>query len=366
MEDQLKNIKEDIEESIFKDFQFGPEQRQAVFRRLKGHEYKEKPNLLKKIFHHRFRGVLTILAYCGMLTIITTILINYMNEPEQINPGHNGVVEQLDNPDKPIVEPPSNILDQGSILTESEYIDKTYSYKLSFPENWLNKVKIEKADNGLRFYMTGSDGITQDIVTINIEKVEERLKFFYEGGPDPSKDFARLNGYVFRYFLPLDLALTNEKDVTEFGKLSAEVPTVIKSFAFTDNKSGLIGETPNLFGFTPQYNPKYGFEVNTPNKWKNLFKVEQSEKDMKFLFEKGGGKPTEFLSIKFLTEEDWNNLKSTSNEEIEFTEIAKKDDIVFVAAITTTNHFEDSSLFYPYEMLRTEAKFVIESFQFLD
>lgn len=363
MEDNLKNIKEKIKENTFKDLQFGHAQRQAVFRKIKVIENIDKPNLFKQVLHNRFRVLLTILAYCGMLTLITTIILNYVNEPEPIQSGHSGVV---DKPEKPIDEQPSKDLDPGLVLTEREYIDETFSFKLSFPESWINKVKVEKIENGLRFYLMGTDGIPQNIVTLNIEKVEERLKFFYEGGPDPSTDFALLDDHVYRYYLPLDLGLTNEEDITEFGKLSAEVPAVIKSFTFTNNKGGFIGETPYIYGFTPQYNEQYGFEVNTPNKWQNLFTVEESDKEMKFLFQKEGTEPTEFFSIKFLTEQEWKELQSDTNEEIEYTEINRKDNIVFVAANVKLNPFEESGFYFPYEMLRTEAKLLIESFQLLD
>lgn len=363
MEDQLKNIKQEITETTFKDFQFGSKQRQAVFRKLKNSEYNDKQNRIIQRFRHPFRGVLTILVYCGMLAIITTIVVDYIHETKNSQQGHSGVVRQPDQIDEDL---PGKINEQGPILTSSQYVDETFSFKLDFPNDWINKVNVEELENSRSFYMMGKDGSRQNIFTISIDKVEDRLKFYYDGGPDPSTDFAILDNDIYRYNLPLDLALTDEEDVSQFGKLSAEVPSIIKSFSFLNGRNGLIEETPYLYGFSSQYNPTYRFEINTPNKWQNLFRVEQSEKEMNFLFEKEATKPTEFLSIKFLTEEEWQELKSSSNEENELTELAKKDDIVFVAAITKENPFEDSSLFYPFDMLKTEAKYAIETFQFLD
>jgi hypothetical protein len=353
MEDQLKNIKSAIKEHTFKDFQFDSTQRQAVFRKLKESEIIASPNVSKH--QNRFRGLLTILAYCGMLTLITTILVEYIDGPTKTQPGQGVVV---DNPDENI--------DKKDVLKNNEYINDIYPFKLSIPEIWINKVKFEKTDFGVRFFMEGLDGNKQDIVTIYVDTVADRLKFLHEGGPDPSREFAFLDDHVYRYFLPLDMSLTLEEDLKDFEKLSAEIPSIIQSFSFTNNKSGMIGETPYIYGFTPQYNEKFGFEVNTPNKWGNLFKIEETDKEMKFLFQKDGVESTEFLSFLFLTTQEWEEIKASNNQEMVYTEITKMDDVVFVAATVVNNPFEDPQFFYPFDMLVREAKYVIESFQFLD
>lgn len=359
MEDQLKNIKSSVQEKTFKDFHFDSRNRQEVFHKLRnGNNLKSRYRV--QLIQNRFRGLLTILAYCGMLLLISSIVSNYVDKSTSIrpnaNPNHGEVVTQ-----EPIIKP-----EVGEILTKNEYVNDMYSFKLILPGEWIGVVWVEDTKGGVRFFYVGKDGYNQDLLRVNVEKIEDRLKFLYEGGPDPSTEFAVLGDGVYRYSTPLDLALSLEEDIQKYGTLNSQISSVIQSFAFTDNKSGLIGETPYIYGFTPQYNQLHGFEVNTPNKWQNLFHIKETETEMKFLFQKPGAEPTEFLRIMFLSQNEWSNLQSTSNEEKEFTFITTKDDIVYVAMTVKQNLFQESELFFPFEMLKTEAKFVIESFQFLD
>jgi hypothetical protein len=356
MNEKLKNIKSDIQETTFKDFKFDSVSRHAVFRKIRNNQDEMKDISLKQRIHNRFRGVLTILAYSGLLILTSSILVNYLSEPQKTNHGQEEVV---------VKEPVGNPKD-GMILTNNEYENNTYSFKLAIPDDWVDVVWIQELEYGIRFFYKGEDDSQQDLFTISVEKVTERLKFLYEGGPDPSTDIAILEDSIYRYIRTLDIALTSEIDIAEYGKLKEEVPNVIQSFTFINNKSGLIGDTPYIYGLTVQHNQQYGFDVNTPNNWQNLFKVEESDKEMKFLFQKEESVPTEFLSFMFLTVEEWNEIKTRNSEDKHYTEITEKDGIIFVASTATKNPFEDGELFYPYEMLRNEAKFVIESFQFLD
>lgn len=353
MEDKFKNIKSEIQNTTFKDFEFTSSHRQAVIQQLKTGKKVDKK---KSNFQLRIPGVLSILAYSGMIVLISSILINYLEGPTHSTPPRGEVTQKpSDNP----------ITDQGEgVLTEIEYENKKYSFKIDVPENWLNVVWVEELDYGVRFFYKGQDNYSQDLFTINVEKVSERLKFLYDGGPDPSEEVGLLNDKVYRYSQPLDIALSLEEDIAIYGKLFEAVPSIIQSFTFT-NDGGFIGNTPYIYGFTPHFNEQHGFEVNTPNSWENLFEIESTDKEMKFLFQKEGMEPTEFLSFLFLTQDEWNNIQSSS-EEKEYTEITQKDGIIFVASINKVNPFGDPAQFYPYEMLRTEAKLVIETFQFLD
>jgi hypothetical protein len=361
VEEQLKNLKSVLKESTFKDFEFGSGQRQAVFRKLKHKDLNGKVISEKNNQRHqnRFRVFLTILAYCGMLALITSIVVEYINDSDNIVPDNGAVV---DNPNNTPVEHS----DQVIVLTNQVYENEVYPFKLSIPDNWLQKVKLENLDYGIRFFYEGQDGYQQDIFTIHVEKVVDRLKFHYDGGPDPSKEFALLGDYVYRYAYPLDMALTVEEDLLAYEKLVSEIPTIIQSFVFTSKENGFIGETPYLYGFTPHYSEEHGFEVNTPKKWQNLFKIEKSYNEMKFLFQKQGTEATEFLSLMALTDEEWDEIQETKKEEKEYSLITTKDGINFVAVVSKQNPYEETELFYPYEMLRTESSFVIESFQFLD
>jgi hypothetical protein len=359
MEDKLKNIKSSIQENTFKEYQFDSTNRQEVFLKLRKRNNLKFGNE-KNVIQNRFRGLLTIFAYCGMLLLISSILINYFDKPNSTMPNANpnyGEVEIKD----PVLKPAT-----GEILTKNVYKNNKYSFKLFLPDEWIKIVWVEDTKDGVRFFYVGEDGYIQDLLRLDVEKIEDRLKFFYEGNPDPSMDFAVLGDVVYRYSTPLDLALSLEKDLKKYGELNSQIPSVIKGFTFMDNKSGLIGETPYIYGFTPQYNQLHGFEVNTPNKWQNLFEIKETETEMKFLFHKDGVEPTEFLSIVFLSQEEWSNLQLTKNEEHDFTVITSKDDTVFVARTVKQNPFQESELFFPYEMLKIESKYVIESFQFLD
>jgi hypothetical protein len=359
MEDKLKNIKSSIQENTFKEYQFDSANRQEVFRKLRKRNKSKLVNEKNRI-QNRFGGVLTILAYCGMLLLISSIVLNYFDKPNSTMPNADpnyGEVE-IKNP----VQKPAT----GEILTKNVYINNKYSFKLFLPDKWIKIVWVEDTKEGVRFFYVGEDGYIQDLLRIDVEKIENRLKFFYEGNPDPSTDFAVLGDVVYRYSTPLDLALSLEKDLKKYGELNSQIPSVIKGFTFMDNKSGLIGETPYIYGFTPQYNQFHGFEVNTPNKWQNLFQIKEMETEMKFLFHKAGVEPTEFFSIVFLNQEEWSNLQLSKNEEYDFTVITSKDDTVFVARTVKQNPFQESELFFPYEMLKIESKYVIESFQFLD
>ncbi|MFD2445616.1 hypothetical protein ACFSO7_16775 [Bacillus sp. CGMCC 1.16607] len=355
MEDQLKNMKSEIKETTFKDFQFDASMRQAVFQKIKENDMNGNQKVTKKRNHHRFRGFLTAAAYGGMLTLIVSIVVNYMDEPSKLEPGHGKVI------DKPVESE-----EQGILLTKNEYESKPYSFKLSFPENWLNKVSIQKLDYGVRFFYTGIDGYQQDLFTIGVQKVEDHLKFIYEGGPDTSKDIGVLGENVYRHLRPLDNALSLEEDIKNYGELMTEIPSVIESFSFTKKNSGLIEDTPFLYGFTPHYNQKYGFEVNLPKKWQNLYEITESNKEMKFIFQKEGAESTEFLTIKFFSTQEWEEIQSSSNEKNEYGEIARKDGTIFAAKIIKENPFEAPELFYPLDMLIIESNAVLESFQFLD
>jgi hypothetical protein len=360
MDDRLKNIKSSVQEKIFKDYHFDSKNRQAVFHKLRNGKNLKSENR-KQMITNRFRGLLTILAYSGMLFLITSIVLNYFDKsPKTIpnsNPNYGEEVVTHDTVGKS---------DVSKIVTKNEYKNDKYSFKLILPDEWISVAWIEETKSGVRFFYVGEDGYNQDILRVEIEKIADRLKFLYEGGPDPSTEFAVLGDNIYRYSTSLDLALSLEGDIQKYGKLNSQVSSVIQSFTFLDNNSGLIGETPYIYGYTPQYNELHGFEVNTPNKWKNLFRIIETETEMKFVFQKDESETTEFFSIMFLNQEEWSNLQATSNEEREFTLITTKDNIVFVAMTVKQNPFQESQLFFPYEMLKTEAKFVIESFQFLN
>jgi hypothetical protein len=350
MEDKLKNIKSEIQKNTFKDFEFTSSHRHAVFQKLKKEGKVEKKN---SNFQLRLPRVLSILAYSGMIVLLSSLVINYIEGTPHSSPPRGDVI------DAPIKE------EAEGILTDTQYENKKYSFRLEVPEEWLNVVGVEELDYGVRFFYKGKENISQDLFTINIEKVSERLKFLYEGGPDPSEEIGVLNDNVYRYSNPLDIALSLEEDIAHYGTLTETVPSVIQSFTFT-NEGGFLGNTPYIYGYTPQYNEQHGFEVNTPKNWEKLFKIETTDKEMRFLFQKGDMEPTEFLSFLFLTQDEWDRIQENTSEEKEYSEITKKDGIIFVASTNKVNLFEDSAQFYPYEMLRTEAKLVIESFQFLD
>jgi hypothetical protein len=354
MEDKLKNIKTDIQQNTFKDFEFTSCHRQAVFQKLKT---RKKADKKKSHFQFRLPRVLSVIAYSGMIVLISSILIHYLDDSSQSTPPRGEVTQTPS--DSPITE-----MEEG-ILTDLKYENKKYSFRLEVPEEWLNVVGVEELDYGVRFFYKGKDNYSQDLFTINIQEVSERLKFLYEGGPDPSEEVGVLNDQVYRYSRPLDIALSLEEDIAAYGKLFEAVPRVISSFTFT-NEGGNLGNTPYIYGFSPQYNEQHGFEVNTPKSWENLFKVESSDTEMKFLFQKGSMEPAEFLSFMYITKEEWDRLQSSSSDEKEYTEITEKDGIIFVASTNKVNPFEDAVQFYPYEMLRTEAKLVIETFQFLN
>jgi hypothetical protein len=360
VDDQLKNIKSSVQEKIFKDYHFDSKNRQAVFHKLRNKNYLKSENK-KHLITNRFRGLLTILAYSGMLFLITSIVLNYLDNSTKTMPNSNP-----NDGEEVVTHDPVGKSDVGKIVTKNEYKNDKYSFKLILPDEWINVVWVEETKSGVRFFYVGKDEYNQDLLRIEIEKIEDRLKFLYEGGPDPSTEFAVLGDNIYRYSTPLDLALSLEEDIQKYGKLNSQISSVIQSFTFSNNNSGLIGETPFIYGYTPQYNQLHGFEVNTPNKWKNLFRIIETETEMKFVFQKAESEKTEFFSIMFLSQEEWSNLQSTSNEEREFTLITTKDNIAFVAMTVKQNPFQESELFFPYEMLRTEAKFVIESFQFLN
>jgi hypothetical protein len=360
MDDQLKNIKSSIQDTIFKDYHFDSKNRQEVFHKLRNRKNLKSENR-KQLINNRFRGLLTILAYSGMLFLITSIVLNYFDNSTQTVPNSNPNYGEEVVTHDPVVKS-----DVGQILTKNEYKNDKYSFKLILPDEWVNVVWVEDTKSGVRFFYVGEDAYNQDLLRLDIEKIADRLNFLYEGGPDPSTEFAVLGDNIFRYSTPLDLALSLEEDIQKYGKLISQISSVIQSFTFLDNNNGIIGETPYIYGYTPQYNQLHGFEVNTPNKWQNLFQIVETETEMKFLFQKAESETTEFFSIMFLSQEEWSNLQSTSNEEREFTLITTKDNIFFVAMTVKQNPFQESELFFPYEMLKTEAKFVIESFQFLN
>jgi hypothetical protein len=359
MEDQLKNIKSSIQETTFKDYQFDSRNRQEVFQRLRKRNNFKFGNR-KQLIQNRFRGLLTALAYCGMLLVISSIILNYFDKQTSTIPNADpnpGKVVPQNSALKPVT---------GEILIKNEYRNEKYAFKLFLPDEWIKVVWVEDTKDGVRFFYVGEDGYNQDLLRVDVVKIADRLKFLYEGDPDPSTEFAVLGEVVYRYSTPLDLALSSEEDIQKYGELNSQIPSVMQGFAFIDNKSGLIGETPYIYGFTPQYNELHGFEVNTPNKWQNLFQIKETETEMKFLFQKAGVEPTEFLSILYLSQNEWSNLQLTNNKENDFTVITSKDDTVFVAKTVKQNPFQESALFYPYEMLKIETKYVIESFQFLD
>jgi hypothetical protein len=364
MENQLKSVKAVIQETIFKDFQFEEQNRKNVHLLIKSNKAKTKTDNWKQRTKHRLQGILVTIAYCAMLIVISSIIIHYVESPSENManiPAKNVYPKQGDLAEKDNPKPQS-----GNVLTKSIYKNETYFFQLSIPESWLNVVQVEELEYGVRFFYTGSDGVQQDLVTIVTQKKSERLKFIYEGGPDPSTDIALLGELVYRYYTPLDLALTNDENIQEYGKLNQEIKTAIKSFNFIDQHNGFIGETPYIYGFSPQFMALYGFEVNTPDKWQNLFKIEESETEMKFLFNKPGAQSEEVFSILILNENEWNNLKTNINEEKVYREITTKDGKVFIATIVKENPYIEEEYFYPFEMLRNEAELVLETFQFLE
>ncbi|MHC0035616.1 hypothetical protein [Pseudoneobacillus sp. C159] len=363
MDDQLKKLKSTLTETAYKDFQFDTKNRQAVFQKIKNGGDFKKINT-KERFHNRFRGLLTVAAYCGMVLLISSFLVKYFDSSDDPNRSAHK------NPDpdnsEVVIKDPSFQPEVGDLLDSTSYKNTQYSFELTFPEEWKDNVRVEKLETGVRFFFPSQEDYQQDLFRIEVQKVADRLKTLYEGGPDPSTDIAVLGDNVYRFSTPLDLALTTEEEIQKYGELSSGLPNIIKSFQFMDNKSGNIGDTPYIYGSTSHYNKQYGFEINTPNKWKNMFEVRNSDKAMQLLFTKPGTEPTEFFSILFLSTEEWETLKSSTNKEQEFREITSKDGIVFVAAIVKENPFQDPELLYPFEMLKNEANLVIETFGFLD
>jgi hypothetical protein len=360
MDNRLKTVKAEIQETIFKDFQFDERKRQKVHQLIHSSKAKDKVVHWKQRTKYRFQGLLTVFAYCVMFFVISSVVIQYINDDATNSPG------QMKNSEQNVVENPlDGKLVAKNVLTQKLYKNNTYSLQLTIPDSWLNRVQVEEMEYGIRFFYTGSDGNTQDLITIAVEKLSNRLKSIYEGGPDPSTEIAVLGDFVYRYFTPLDLVLTNELDLQEYSKLSEELTNVMSSFQLV-NKTGFVGETPYIYGFTPQFNDIYGFEVNIPKKWQNLYKVEVSEKEMKFLFQKPGAEPAEFLSILTIKQEDWNHLQMKKKEDKEYTEITRKDGVSYIASVVNVNPYEDGEFLYPFEMLRNESKFVVESFQFLE
>jgi hypothetical protein len=362
MDDQLKKLKTEWKENTFNDFRFDSKQREKVFRRISKNKDKiDNPEKKRFAFRNRFNVVMTAVAYCGMLTLITSIVVENMNESNGSTSNHSGVkLEEFE-------KVPIDSEDNNDVLNNTSYEHSTYPFELTLPENWINVIKLEEMNEGVRFFYEGTDGYEQDLFQITIETVKNRLKFLYEGGPDPSKELAILGEHVYRYSLPLDMALSIETDINKYQELMKELPEVIASFKFTKENNGQIGDTPFIYGLTSHYNEIHGFEVYTPNKWKDLFEVEQSESEMKFLFTKKGTEATEFLKFMFLTDKEWTELEQSVKEnEKQLIIITEKDGHKFVASVTNHNPFEKSELYYPFEMLKSEAKYVIETFQFMD
>jgi hypothetical protein len=363
MDDQLKNLKSTLVQDLYKDFQFDAKNRQEVFNKIKNTTEFRKINR-KERAQNRFRGFLTAAAYCGMFLFISSLLVQYFDSSQEPNrsahtnpnPDNHAVIDN-----DPVVQP-----ELGVLLESTIYKNEKYSFELTFPEDWKDNVRVEELESGVRFVFPSQEDYLQDLFRIDVQKISDRLKVLYEGGPDPSTDIAVSGEFVYRFSTPLDLNLTSEEDFQKYDKLRVLIPNILKSFAFIDSKSGLIGDTPYIYGFTSHYNEKYGFELNTPNKWKNLFEVKNTDNSMQLLFTKPGAEPTEFFSILFLNNEEWNALKASTNGEKDFTEITSKDGIIFVASITKENPFQEPELLYPFEMLKNEAHLLIETFGFLD